>query len=416
MLGGLEKNPRPLCIDETYLCGRPIVSLCCCAVIGLSVRRLPSQMSVFGTVLISITTLMHVYVFWRAASVPFVKRHVSLILLVAVGVILWALFFLGREVGHSGSGKTAFWLEMIGMTWMASLFLIFITLFAIDLVTLFGLLVSRLAPSLRGLAILTGVIFSIIAMIQGMRPPVVQRYDVILPGLPSELDGKVLVGTSDMHIGNLLGKRWLAARIEQIQAQRPDLIVLIGDIVEGHGEPHEELLPVFRRLSAPLGVWAVSGNHEFHGRRGNGMHLFEEAGFHVLQNRWAEVRPGFIMAGVDDLTSRRRSGRMGDPVPEALSGRPPGATILLSHTPWEAEKAAQAGVGLMLSGHTHGGQIWPFSYLTRLVYPLLGGRYNVDGMTVIVCRGTGTWGPRMRLWRPGEIIRVTLRRGPLQTP
>ena len=160
-------------------------------------------MSVFGTVLISITTLMHVYVFWRAASVPFVKRHVSLILLVAVGVILWALFFLGREVGHSGSGKTAFWLEMIGMTWMASLFLIFITLFAIDLVTLFGLLVSRLAPSLRGLAILTGVIFSIIAMIQGLRPPVFRHYDVTLAGLPSELDGKVLVGTSDMHIGNL---------------------------------------------------------------------------------------------------------------------------------------------------------------------------------------------------------------------
>ena len=146
------------------------------------------------------------------------------------------------------------------------------------------------------------------------------------------------------------------------------------------------------------------------------MHLFEEAGFQVLRDRWAEVRPGFVVAGVDDLTRRRRSGRLGDPVTEALSGRPPGATILLSHTPWKAEQAADAGVGLMLSGHTHGGQIWPFSYLTRLIYPLLGGRYNVNGMTVIVCRGTGTWGPRMRLWRPGEILRVTLRQRPSQTP
>ena len=94
---------------------------------------------------------------------------------------------------------------------------------------------------------------------------------------------------------------------------------------------------------------------------------------------------------------------------KALSGRPPGATVFLSHTPWETEKAAGAGAGLMLSGHTHGGQIWPFSYMVRLRYPLLGGRYDVNGMTVIVCRGTGTWGPRMRLWRPGEILRITLR-------
>ena len=117
-------------------------------------------MSVFGSILISITTLMHIYVFWRAFSVPFVKQHVSGILLIAIGVILWAVFFLGREVGHGGTGRSAFWLEMIGMTWMATLFLIFIILFAIDLITLFGFFMPRLAPSLRGLANLTGIIFS----------------------------------------------------------------------------------------------------------------------------------------------------------------------------------------------------------------------------------------------------------------
>jgi predicted MPP superfamily phosphohydrolase len=110
------------------------------------------------------------------------------------------------------------------------------------------------------------------------------------------------------------------------------------------------------------------------------------------------------MVGVDDLTAIHRSGQDGDPISKALAGRPQGATILLSHTPWQADKAAKAGVSLMLSGHTHGGQIWPFDYLVKRVYPLLEGRYEVDGMTVIVCRGTGTWGPRMRLWRPSEIL------------
>ena len=139
------------------------------------------------------------------------------------------------------------------------------------------------------------------------------------------------------------------------------------------------------------------------------MSLFEEVSFKLLRNGWAEVRPGLILAGVDDLTARRRNGQGGDPISQALVGRPAGATILLSHTPWQAERAARAGAGLMLSGHTHGGQIWPFGYLMRRFYPLLEGRYEVGGMTVIVSRGTGLWGPRMRLWRPSEILRVTLR-------
>jgi predicted MPP superfamily phosphohydrolase len=172
----------------------------------------------------------------------------------------------------------------------------------------------------------------------------------------------------------------------------------------------EKLLPIVRRMSAPLGIWAVTGNHEFHHRRNKGISLMKAAGIRLLRNRWVEVRSGFILAGVDDLTSNRRSGSGGDPVTAALSGRPQGTTIFLSHTPWEAEKAANAGVGLMLSGHTHGGQIWPFNYLVSLRYPLLAGRYKVEGMPVIVTRGAGTWGPRMRLWHPGEIIRVTLKR------
>jgi predicted MPP superfamily phosphohydrolase len=211
-----------------------------------------------------------------------------------------------------------------------------------------------------------------------------------------------------MHLGSQLGDQWLAARIAQVNAQRPDLVVLLGDIFEGHGPPKDQLIATFKGLSAPLGIWAVPGNHEFHG--GGDMRLFEGVSFKLLRSGWAEVRPGLVLSGVDDLTSRRRRGQGGDPISQALVGRPPGATILLSHTPWQAERAAKAGVGLMLSGHTHGGQIWPFDYLVRNRYPLLEGRYEVNGMTVIVCRGTGTWGPRMRLWRPSEILHVTLRK------
>ena len=122
------------------------------------------------------------------------------------------------------------------------------------------------------------------------------------------------------------------------------------------------------------------------------------------------VRHGYIDGKIQHNQHHRRDGRQSNPVAQALAGRPSGATILLSHTPWLADEAANSKVELMLSGHTHGGQIWPFSYLVRRIYPLLAGQYDVNGMAVIVCRGTGTWGPRMRLWLPGEIIRVVLRR------
>lgn len=134
------------------------------------------------------------------------------------------------------------------------------------------------------------------------------------------------------------------------------------------------------------------------------MTLVQKSGLNVIHNRWTEVHPGLVLAGVDDLTTWNRDGRNGDHISTALAARPPGATILLSHTPWNTDEAARLGVGLMLCGHTHNGQIWPFGYLVRRRYPLLEGQYNVNGMTVIVCRSTSTWGTRMRLWHPSEIL------------
>ena len=362
----------------------------------------------FGTILISVCTLMHIYVLLRASTVPFVAQHIPLKILIGAGVILWAIFYLGRVVGHGGTGPWAWILEFFGMTWIAVLFLTFIPLFAIDILTAFGFLIPKLSPSLRGWALILGGLLSLIALFQGMRPPVIRNYEVQLRGLPGNLDGTIIIALSDLHLGSQVGERWLKGRVSQTMAQEPDIVVLLGDIFEGHGPSENGLVKTLQRISAPMGVWAVLGNHEFHGGR-RGISAMEEAGFQVLRNRWAEIHPGFIIAGVDDLTSDRRANRESDSVTHALADRPPGATVFLSHTPWQMEKASNAGVGLMLSGHTHGGQIWPFDYLVKQRYPLLEGRHEVGNMTVIISRGTGTWGPRMRLWHPGEILRVTLK-------
>ena len=366
----------------------------------------------FGIILVSACTLMHVYVFWRAASIPLLVRYIPRMLLIGAGVALWTICIFTRIAGHGGTGAPAGMLELLGMNWLGVLFLTSVALLTVDLVTGFGYLLPGRSPSLRGWALIAGGLLSVFAVVQGLRPPVIEQYEVRLPGLPAEMDGTVLVVMSDLHLGSQLGGRWLAKRVAQVQAERPDLVVLLGDIFEGHGASPGTLLPVLRRLSAPLGVWAVPGNHEFYGGVATNMNLISSAGVQVLRNRWIEVRPRLILAGIDDLTAAHRSGRIDDFISQALADRPPGATVLLSHTPWQAETAARSGVNLMLCAHTHGGQIWPLGYLIRIVYPLLEGRYDVEGMPVIVCRGTGTWGPRMRLWRPGEILRITLRVSP----
>jgi len=232
---------------------------------------------VFGSILISVYTLMHIYVFWRTATVPFVVRHLPRTYLIGLGVLLWVIFLLGRVIGHDRPGVLAGILESLGMTWMAVVFLAFISFLFIDVVTLFGFFMPRLSPSLRGWALLAGMILSMVALVQGLRPPVIQKYEVAVPGLPEAMDGTVIVAISDTHLGSQLGKRWLAARVAQIKAQQPDLVVLLGDIFEGHGPPEDGLIETLKQLSAPMGIWAVPGNHEFHG--GSDMSLFEDGVF-----------------------------------------------------------------------------------------------------------------------------------------
>jgi predicted MPP superfamily phosphohydrolase len=364
----------------------------------------------FHSMLLFGWTLMHVYAFGRAATIPALTRRVPRRVLFAVGLVLWASFLLLRWAERAPGGLPTRLLELALMDWLAALFLVCTALLAADLVTGFGYLWPKQAAAVRGWALVVGGGLSLVAMAQGLRPPVVERYEVRLPGLPAERDGTVVVAMGDLHLGSQLGERWLRARVEQVKAESPDLVVLLGDVVEGHGEPQGDLLSALRGLSAPLGLWAVAGNHEAHGGDDTAARLLEAAGFQLLDDRWAEVCPGLVVAGVSASHAWGRPEENRAAVAQALAGRPPGAVLLLSHLPRNTAEAAAAGVGLMLCGHTHGGQIWPFGYLVRWSNPLLAGRYDIGNLAVIISRGAGTWGPRMRLWQRGEILRVTLRR------
>ena len=215
----------------------------------------------FGSVLTVTITLMHVYVFWRVCTISFVRRHISLAGIIGTGAAAWTLFFIGRSIGHGGQGAFSGILELAGMNWMASLFLLFISILTADIVTGFGFFLPKKVPILRGYGLAAGIMLSLFALVQGMRPPAIINYDVSIPDLPPSSDGQVIAALSDLHLGSVLGRRWLDARVRQVQAIEPDMVVLLGDIFEGHGLPVDDLSPVLRRLTAPLGVYAVLGNH-----------------------------------------------------------------------------------------------------------------------------------------------------------
>jgi uncharacterized protein len=367
------------------------------------------RLAMFLTVVLSIWGVMHLYVFARLVSVPWVASHISRSHLFMIGVCLGASYPLARFMYAWHWEGLPLALEYIGTYWMGTIFLIFAGLLVTDVVTLGGFLMSKWAPAMRGWAVVLAGVLAVVGIVQGFRAPVVRDYEVRLPGLPKDYDGLVMVEISDLHLGTLLGERWLKGIVDQVNALKPELIVVNGDVIDGNVERVEPLVTTLKKLNAPLGVFAVSGNHEYYAGLKESLALFQKAGFTILQDRSAKVVTGLTISGVDDLTARTGHENTGLVVNNALANRPPGGTIYLSHSPLQATTAAAAGAGLMLCGHTHNGQIWPFNFLVRSRYSYIGGRYQVGSMAVIICRGTGTWGPRMRLWWPSEIVRIKLR-------
>lgn len=362
----------------------------------------------FLLVMLSVWTLMHVYVasrLWNLPAAPSFGWHLGLSL---TTVALWVSFPVAQVLSRV-AGRAVVPLEVLASTWVGFLFLLLVCFLAADVVTGFGWLMPAGWRNARVTAAGAAVALSILALVQGLRPPVVRPQEVRVAGLSPDLDGLRIVQMTDLHVGPLRGAGWVKERVAQVESLRPDLVVITGDLMDQDGTLSESLAPLFRRLRARFGVWGVLGNHEFYAGLDKALRVFDASGIRLLRDESAEIAPGLVLAGVDDLSAKSQMGLDGQPVDRALAHRAAGATIFLSHSPWQAERAAAHGVNLMLSGHTHAGQIWPFNYLVRLMYPYVVGRFEVNGMTLLVSRGTGFWGPPMRLFRPAEITAITLR-------
>ena len=244
------------------------------------------------------------------------------------------------------------------------------------------------------------------------RFPVVRQIDINVEKQAGDTRQLNVVLMSDIHLGTLIGNGQFSRVVDQAMALRPDIILLAGDVLD------EDLAPVIRqnigqtlvRLEAPLGVWAVMGNHEHIGGSAAAQEYLERHGLRILRDSVAKVGGSFYLVGRDDRDKQRFTGRQRKPLENLMEGVDTSfPVILMDHQPFYLEQAAELGVDLQVSGHTHHGQLWPLNYITRAMYTVSQGYSIIDGMHAYVSNGVGTWGPPMRIGNRPEIVHIKIR-------
>jgi predicted MPP superfamily phosphohydrolase len=321
-------------------------------------------------------------------------------------------------------------LSWISMPWMALIGLLFIVSVALHISSALGTLgrvaLRRPAPSSEGMSrrmflarVTSGAAVTVASasvargMTQARGVHEIVDVEVRLAKLPKALDGFSIVQLSDLHVGLTIDREFVQKVVDLTNGLKPDLVALTGDLVDGPVKDLADDIAPLANLRAKHGVFSVTGNHEYYAGVDPWIAHISSLGARYLRNELVTIGEGdaaFDLAGVDDHASRRYNGH-GEDLKLATAKRDPSrALVLLAHQPRQVRRASKYGVDLQLSGHTHGGQIWPWHYIVKVQQGgLLAGRYQHGDTQLYVTRGCGYWGPPVRLLAPLEITRVILR-------
>jgi predicted MPP superfamily phosphohydrolase len=216
-----------------------------------------------------------------------------------------------------------------------------------------------------------------------------------------------IVAASDLHLGYSVDKKYLKKYVDLINSRKPDIILLVGDIADTHSQPiiKQNMKEEFLQLQAPLGVYGVIGNHECYGDTQNTVNYLKSAGIVMLQDGLVLIDNDIYIVGRNDKTIKSR--KKLDELLQNIDKQKP--VILLDHQPFNLNQAQENGVDLQLSGHTHGGQIFPFTLVTKSIYEKHHGYLKKNDTHYYITSGTGGWGPKQRIGSQSEIVEITLR-------
>jgi uncharacterized protein len=391
---------------------------------------------VFIIMLGSVLGLVQLYL-WRRlvkdTTRPGRTRKILTTLMIALTALLLATLILPRRIGPNHSQ----WFAWPGYVWFALVVYLSLALLVLEPVRLVlrrwtrrrqaptpeadteaadrsaAEVSRRLFLARAGAAAAGAVSVSVVGvgMATALGPPDVLRVPVSLRRLDPAFNGFRIAVVSDIHLGPLAGRSHTERIVRMINETEPDLVAVVGDLVDGTVEELGPAAEPLRDLVSREGSFFVTGNHEyFVADTADWLRELERLGVQPLRNENTAIHRGgkvFHLAGVNDVAGKSH----GEPpdFDRALSGidssRP---TVLLAHQPVLVARAAEHGVDLQLSGHTHGGQMWPFHYIVRAVQPSLAGLSTVDGTQLYVSRGAGFWGPPVRVGAPPDITVISL--------
>jgi hypothetical protein len=379
---------------------------------------------VFFVIALTLVGAMHYYVWFRlvrSAAWPASWQRGAGIAIAAAAVATPIGIVLGRVLPR----PTARWVADATYSWVGLLFILLTALLATELIRLFVLGAAHVAGRPFGIEqrVLLGRVLAAAVLALGVGSAVWGRIaargpaspvelKVELSRLPATMSGFRIVQLTDLHVGDSLDGRWLARVVEQTNSLAPDLVAITGDLVDGSVAELGPEVAVLSQLRAKHGVFFVTGNHEYYSNAVEWCDELTRLGIRVLRNERVTLGTGaatFDLAGVDDYKAHEFGHGHGADLARALAGRD--ATrpvVLLAHQPLAVREAATHGVDLVLSGHTHGGQIWPWHHFVLLQQPVVRGLHHFGETQIYVSSGTGYWGPPVRLFAPAELTKLVL--------
>jgi predicted MPP superfamily phosphohydrolase len=340
-------------------------------------------------------------------------------------IIFWILassFILARVLERIAPSHVTGLVTWTGSFWLGFLLFFFLAVVLIDLIRVLDSWFHFIPlpwlsqhVNIRIVLFYTVVASAILFVAAGFlnaRIPRIRELDLTICK-PNATPGEfTVVMVSDIHLGTIIAARKANRLVERINSLHPDLVLFAGDIVD------EDLAPVIRynlgealsRIRSRLGNFGVTGNHEYIGGAGAAIRYLEGHGIRMLRDSVVKVNGSFFLAGRDDRDKQRFTGKPRKDLEEVIAGIDTSyPVLLLDHQPFNLAKSAGSGIDLHLSGHTHHGQVWPFNYLTGLIYELSWGYKRTGNTHFYVSCGYGTWGPPIRIGNRPEIVKILLR-------
>jgi predicted MPP superfamily phosphohydrolase len=358
------------------------------------------------------------YIAWRvlpALSVGPVSVWAGMALLILCCVII-PLAVRNRAIRNPALADVLAWVGVLSMGIFSSLFVFTLlrdlVLLGAHLFLSAELAAALVVPSARWTVALT-VFVTLAGLLIARRRPRIVYVDVPVTGLPEALRGFSIAQISDVHVGATIKRGFVEGIVALVNGLQADLIAVTGDLVDGSVQQLSPHTAPLAGLAARHGVYFVTGNHEYYSGERAWTAEIRRLGLRVLKNEHVVLNhngAALVLAGVTDLSAHHFDAAQHSDPEAALRGSPAdaGAKILLAHQPNSAVGAAAAGFDLQLSGHTHGGQFWPWNLFVRFFQPFTGGLYQLKNLWVYVSRGTGYWGPPNRFGVPSEITRIRL--------